>query len=1034
MTHDANLDLDALLGHHDFVRRLARSLVHDEHRADDLTQDAMVAAVRHAQTSSRSVESARGWLATVVFRLAANFSRGERRRAARESIVELESFETTPERILEREALRREVVEAVLALEEPYRSTILLRYFDDRSPREIAGRMGVTVETVRSRLKRANLVLRERLAAATDSVRGRRALVFLAGKESAAVATWSISKVGIVAAVVIASVVGGWIVATAPNAPSPDPILIVDATTDPVDPEPEPLVAPNTIVAAPHSVVREPVEVATDATKDLRTWSGRIVDPEGKPIQGAEIRVVEKGPRVRGVTHEQTIDSTRTGADGRFEIQCAGRVRVADGWRYRHARALAPGFATVRLDLPTVPRGTLAPGDVELIPATTLRGVVLDQLGVPVADSSVVVGHGGDEVHVWWSAGPHERRSVSATRTDSSGQFVLEGVPIDWVFVYADVDQGVFFRTEPIAVQPRGATPTVEVRVRRLGETDRLVVFARDSAGSPIPGASLRHRSVREVTKGGFVGGMSDVLTDADGKFECFVLEEEEHEFDLLKHGTIVASSGPLRAGAKPVTLTERKFSNVLLVVTDEAGTTPAEVIVTLESDTVHGPHRTALERSERGWEFVAPKGAYRLDVKCAGYETPDLGTLNGASTPERIDVILKRSAGVRGVVRDAGGPIAGAWIRFERSVGPGARSDGLVVQYQPTVWGDASDYERNRPTHDAAVSDAEGRFVVHPAIAGSVILRADAKGYPPRTLGPIDVDPAGPDVEIDIDLLPAGAIEGRVVRSDGLSSEGLFVIACRGHNEVYDARVGIEGTYRLDGLPMGDYEVAVRTVRDLALEVSHGAEAPVRDIQAQVTPGETAHCDLELQVPVVRRLEGRFLLGGSPRFERMAQLTTRAQPLDFETSLFHLQRFATQGNFGQIESCSIRGSGEFAVETASDGPHRLAVWPRSMSNGYPGWYEFEIALDEPVTTVEIDLPVGVVEVRAPSSWRHLPNNAHVLWRGEGASFALIGDQSRENRVFRFIDVPAGRVRVEIGNFKTDVDVRAGETTTIDAK
>ena len=53
------------------------------------------------------------------------------------------------------EELRRAVGEAVLALDEPYRATIWLRFREQLPPREVARRMGVPVETVRTRSRRA---------------------------------------------------------------------------------------------------------------------------------------------------------------------------------------------------------------------------------------------------------------------------------------------------------------------------------------------------------------------------------------------------------------------------------------------------------------------------------------------------------------------------------------------------------------------------------------------------------------------------------------------------------------------------------------------------------------------------------------------------------------------------------------------------------------------------------------------------------------------------------------------------------------
>ncbi|MCI0346416.1 MAG: RNA polymerase sigma factor, partial [Chloroflexi bacterium] len=53
--------------------------------------------------------------------------------------------------ILEREEARRRVVEALLALDEPLRTTLILRFLEELPPRAVAARMDIPVETVRSR-------------------------------------------------------------------------------------------------------------------------------------------------------------------------------------------------------------------------------------------------------------------------------------------------------------------------------------------------------------------------------------------------------------------------------------------------------------------------------------------------------------------------------------------------------------------------------------------------------------------------------------------------------------------------------------------------------------------------------------------------------------------------------------------------------------------------------------------------------------------------------------------------------------------
>src|SRR5262249_44725712 len=65
--------------------------------------------------------------------------------------------------LLEQAELQRRLVDLVFELEEPFRSTVLLRYFKDLKPIEVAERLGVSVTTVRWRLGRAHERLRERL-------------------------------------------------------------------------------------------------------------------------------------------------------------------------------------------------------------------------------------------------------------------------------------------------------------------------------------------------------------------------------------------------------------------------------------------------------------------------------------------------------------------------------------------------------------------------------------------------------------------------------------------------------------------------------------------------------------------------------------------------------------------------------------------------------------------------------------------------------------------------------------------------------
>src|SRR5262245_43545015 len=137
--------IETLLEHRAWVRGLARLLAAGPADADDLEQEAWVAGLRR----ERSPESPRGWLAGVLRRQAARAHREAGRRGRRERAASRPEAVSPTAEVVERTETHRRLVDAVLALAEPYRTTVLLRFFEDLPPREVARRMEAPVETVR---------------------------------------------------------------------------------------------------------------------------------------------------------------------------------------------------------------------------------------------------------------------------------------------------------------------------------------------------------------------------------------------------------------------------------------------------------------------------------------------------------------------------------------------------------------------------------------------------------------------------------------------------------------------------------------------------------------------------------------------------------------------------------------------------------------------------------------------------------------------------------------------------------------------
>src|SRR6185295_18199887 len=127
--------------------------------ADDIVQETYAAALRSPPDDDRPV---RPWLRRVAVNFARMRHRGRVRREANEQ-VELADPVRTPDALLERAQLERRLAELVIALDEPYRSTVLLRYREGLTAEQIAKQQGIPAGTVRSRLKTALDRLRREL-------------------------------------------------------------------------------------------------------------------------------------------------------------------------------------------------------------------------------------------------------------------------------------------------------------------------------------------------------------------------------------------------------------------------------------------------------------------------------------------------------------------------------------------------------------------------------------------------------------------------------------------------------------------------------------------------------------------------------------------------------------------------------------------------------------------------------------------------------------------------------------------------------
>ncbi|MEM8713352.1 MAG: RNA polymerase sigma factor, partial [Planctomycetota bacterium] len=144
-----------------WVQRMATSVAGRGIDADDLAQDTWLEILSGRVDAARKD---RGYLVGTLRNLARRTARSEGRRSARELQRDpLEVAAPSPEDLCLRVEAQQRIAAAALRLEDPLRSTVLLRFFEGVSIEEIASQHGVRKDTVRSRLRRSFELLKEDL-------------------------------------------------------------------------------------------------------------------------------------------------------------------------------------------------------------------------------------------------------------------------------------------------------------------------------------------------------------------------------------------------------------------------------------------------------------------------------------------------------------------------------------------------------------------------------------------------------------------------------------------------------------------------------------------------------------------------------------------------------------------------------------------------------------------------------------------------------------------------------------------------------
>lgn len=681
--------LDALLQHSSWVRALAHNLARDPGLAEDIVQETWVSALRRGPRDARSL---RGWLATLLRRHLRQIRRGEARRALREERHARALAEPSTAEVVERAESGRALAQAVLELREPFRSTVLLRYFEELSPDEIATRMGVPVPTVHSRLGRGLAALRQRLGREREARRGWAGgfawLARLAGAPTQR-APRTLLPLLPLAAAGVALLLGTWLVArtSADGGPPRDRLT---ARLEPAASSLELGTALGT------SGAREAVPAAPphaggsiDAPRPER--SGSVLDITGAPVAGVEIVLVPSQPEGAAAEYR-----TRSAADGSFRFPAPSGNALL--------RAQDASHETVMMCQVDPERAGDSP--VVVAPKVSLAGHVRRPDGEPVAGAFLELRIDPRTALSYERALDFNRPERWIARSGADGAFRFESAP--------GLAAGLF-------VAPPGRPP--ETLLFTGQESDALEIVLQppppgtrtvrglvtDASGRPVAGAEVT--AFPAATRSDERGSFELALWPAPLRSELVVVQPGRSavalsiarddaraplwpEFSALR---LPARSGEVagvvRSGGRPVAGARVWLADPTPALVGEGGILFAE---SLTADPATGPWR-AVTSADDG-SFVLGGLLAREYQLCAADPATLVLDRRAVRPGERVDLELPAQAAVRvaGRVVDASGrALAGVAVRLQRNVLRATfgehQAEGLAL---PPV-----------------VTDAEGRF-----------------------------------------------------------------------------------------------------------------------------------------------------------------------------------------------------------------------------------------------------------------------------------------------------------------------------------
>ncbi|MFT3697481.1 MAG: sigma-70 family RNA polymerase sigma factor [Kofleriaceae bacterium] len=718
--------MDAIVAELEGLRALARALVRDD--ADDLIQDTAIAAIEHPPELDRPV---RPWLARVLRNRWKMDRRAASRRMARElAVVDDREVEVAGDAIDRARAVEK-LSAALVALEEPFRTAIVRRYFDGVSAADIARALDVPAGTVRWRIKTGL----ERLRAALDdeAPAWRRVLVPVIVKGSVVKAKTSVLAL-LVLLLALAGGVAFYLTRKDKPAPSNEPVASVPVKK--VAPPPVQQGVANPLPGQGRALVS-----TEEAPGGL--VAGRVINwSTGDGVVGAELTFASDAGA-------QTVRSTENGA---FELAppAPGSLTLAT--------IAAPGFlpyapeyehSTIHVALA---KGQAVRGlTVFLFPAIDYNGVVVDEKGAPVAGA-----------HVKLLGTPEGEQQIDKPLTEWTSAK-------DGTFTFHAADDAVF---EATLGNRRGwarldggvaVTHTLTIAIKAQPARDATIAGqVVDDKGQPMADVLVRALPLLEMNSKEQVA-TSFATTAADGSFTVEHLRTERPYELLAEAEGFSGTRQRAEPGAKDVTITL------------DPGVTITGNVVDKQDHPIPSFTLTVQRRqgAQRGFELarsiVDPNGHFAIHVAPGAIEVS--ANANGWAPSDWFKLDAKPNAPAVKLVVSTGGTLIGKIVDVTTQQG---------IPYARVMHEGVSGGASAQPANAGTVTRADGSFELTGLPPGPVAVTVGAGNYHPKiesgmvavdgeSIGPrtITLTPLAPGEEPTLELVGIGVALAAV--DDGL-------------------------------------------------------------------------------------------------------------------------------------------------------------------------------------------------------------------------------------------------------------------------